>query len=90
MIESDYKPIKEMTTEELREYKRRKAQQYNDKPKIKCEVCDKEIKPCSKKSHDKSMHHRLALTILKKDDDINYYMNECELNEIKNRLKNSW
>lgn len=55
--------IKDMTKEELREYKRIKAIKYNDKPKITCEICESKIKPCSKKAHEKTNFHKMTITL---------------------------
>lgn len=53
--------IRDMTVEQLREYKRDKARQYNDKPKIQCPVCERMFKPCSKRLHLKTDYHKMAL-----------------------------
>jgi hypothetical protein len=58
MVDNIKKPIKEMSKDELREYKRNKAKIYNDKPKIKCETCEREYKPCSEKAHLNSIYHK--------------------------------
>jgi hypothetical protein len=54
-------PIKK--TADMKTYKREWARNKNDKPKMKCDICKKEFKPCSLRAHNKTISHNLTLEI---------------------------